>query len=84
LQTPSNLKLNSNPVKDNIKFTLSNPKRENLSFQIINQMGEIVKEGKLSNHKTSTNQYQIPVQNYNQGIYFLKIENLVEKVVVVR
>ncbi len=84
LQTTSNLKLNSNPVKDNIKFTLSNPKRENLSFQIINQMGEIVKEGKLSNHKTSTNQYQIPVQNYNQGIYFLKIENLVEKVVVVR
>lgn len=77
------LQLNTNPVKDKIQFTYTSTNSPNIRFQIINQLGKIEKEGKLSNHKIFSSQYSIPIPHLKQGIYILKIENQVEKVIVV-
>ena len=77
------LQLNTNPVKDKIQFTYTSTNSQDTRFQIINQMGKIEKEGKLSKHKVFSSQYSIPIPHLKQGIYLLKIENQVEKIIVV-
>lgn len=76
--------LNSNPVKDKIQFTIYNSNNGNTSFQLINQMGEVVKKGKLNSSKTSANQYIIPVENLNSGIYILIINSMVQKIAITK
>lgn len=77
------LQLKTNPVKDKIQFTYTSTNSQDTKYQIINQMGKIEKEGKLSKHKIFSSQYSIPIPNLKQGIYLLKIENQVEKIIVV-
>lgn len=78
------LKLNANPVKDNIKFTYITNTHEDPSFQIINQIGKIEITSKLSTYQTNFNKYQIPTHNLKSGIYYLRIENQIEKIVVIK
>ncbi|MDD3287047.1 MAG: T9SS type A sorting domain-containing protein, partial [Bacteroidales bacterium] len=77
------LQLKTNPVKDKIQFTYTSTNSQDTRFQIINQMGKIEKEGKLFNHRIFSSQYSIPIPHLKQGIYLLKIENQVEKIIVV-
>lgn len=84
IHTQPEIKLITNPTNNIIKFTYTNPQSPNPSFQIIDQLSQIEINSKLLTYQTTPHQYQIPIHNLKSGIYYLRIETQIKKIVVIK
>lgn len=82
-QSQPKLILLENPIRYNLSFIFSSYGSENPAFQIINQLGKVEINSKLSAYQTTKNHYKIPIQNLKSGMYFLKVGNQVQKFVII-
>lgn len=58
-----------NPAKEKITINFQNPNLKNIDLEIYNTTGQLVKQ--IKNYKSNT---EIPVQNFTNGLYILKIK----------
>jgi hypothetical protein len=74
--TSSDVKLIFNPVRSNLAIQLS----KNLdggNYFIMNIMGQVMSQGTIV---TNNNRLDIPVSNFESGMYFIRIESKGQKI----
>lgn len=70
--TLSNVVVYPNPAKDNINLNFVNENAENVSYQIINVIGQTVREQNIPSAKGET-LYNVNLNGMESGIYFIKL-----------
>ena len=71
-----NIKINPNPAKDFIQVRFSKQFNSSVTIRLINSLGQIKKS--IQNH-ASNNSLIIPVNDLASGIYFLEIDDGMNK-----
>ncbi|MBK7666762.1 MAG: T9SS type A sorting domain-containing protein [Sphingobacteriaceae bacterium] len=68
----ANVTVYPNPAKDNINLNFVNENAENVSYQIINVIGQTVREQNIPSAKGET-LYNVSLSGIESGIYFIKL-----------
>ncbi len=68
----ANVSVYPNPAKDNINLNFVNENAENVSYQIINVIGQTVREQNIPSAKGET-LYNVSLSGIESGIYFIKL-----------
>jgi len=69
------IKVENNPVNDQLHIIVQSEKVEYIKFQIINNLGESgIQTSKFT--AKGFNKFSIPVENLSEGVYFVKMESL--------
>ncbi|MDF2191139.1 M1 family aminopeptidase [Paraflavitalea sp. CAU 1676] len=82
--TADQLKIYPNPAPDNLQIALGNPTDKTMVIQLFNTTGQLVYQRKL-NMAGNDEQWQIPMQQYPKGVYYLRLKgekniDLVQKI----
>jgi len=68
----SNVSVYPNPAKDNINLNFTNENAENVSYQVINVIGQNVRQQTIPSVKGETT-YNVNLSGIESGIYFIKL-----------
>lgn len=76
IETPSiqNL-LYPNPAVNNLKLRYNNNQISNIDISVVDQLGRVVYSKKYESQNVGEMEYDIPVYEIPQGIYFIKIDD---------
>ena len=73
----NDVKIYPNPITDKININIANQDLRSVNIKLYNISGEII----MSDNYSNLNNIIISTENLEEGIYFLSINNLVEKIV---
>ena len=70
-ETPLKLTFSPNPVIDNLKVTLNNSQLSEVTIEVFDINGKLLLNQKVP--VQNTNYIHVPFENFNNGIYFIKL-----------